>query len=145
MNISERFYFETTACEFEFGMMDIVSTFAKREWGTSAVKFSTERQDHYEGTDLFVLRVPIDITLAFDNKDETRKLGALSLDGVTVDFGVRMGNSKAKFKTPVLVIGAGTAIGITKTNMWVVLDTIKANIHSILNTGMDKYFFATGA
>jgi len=46
---------------------------------------------------------------------------------------------------PVLVIGAETAIGITKNNMWITLDIIKDNIHEILNTGMDEYFLATEA
>jgi len=46
---------------------------------------------------------------------------------------------------PVLVIGAATAIGITKANMWCALDIIKSNIHKILNTGMDEYFLATEA
>jgi len=143
MNISERYFFEAGGHEFESFIADIVSIFAKREWGTKAVKFSTEKQDLYEGTDLFVLGVPIDVTLAFAKKEKTNRLETLVIDGVTIDFGLRLGNWKANFKTPVLVIGAETAVGITKSNMWAVLDTFKSNIKEILDTGMDQYFLAT--
>ena len=69
-----------------------------------------------------------------------RELGNLTLDGVTVDFGLRLGNGKAEFETPVLVIGAKRADGITKRNMWVVLDTIKTYVCEILDTGMGRYY-----
>jgi hypothetical protein len=137
------YFFESGGYEFESEIVDIVSTFARNEWGKNAVKFSTERQDRFEGTDLFVLGIPIDVTLAFEIKNKTRRLGEWSLNGVTVDFGIRFGNGKAHFKTPVLVIGAETAVGITKSNMWATLDTIKSNIHKILNAGMDEYLLAT--
>ena len=143
--MSNRYFFTAGGYEFESDIIDIVSTFAKREWGNGAIKFSTERQDRYEGTDLFVLGVPIDFTLDFAGKNSTRKLGALTLDGVTVDFGLRTGNGRFVFKTPVLVIGAETAVGITKANCWVVLDTIKSNIQRILDTGMDQYLDAVEA
>ena len=145
MSISTRYFFEADGHEFESGIVDILSLFAKREWGTAAVRFSTGYQDRYEGTDLFVLGVPVDVTLAFDRKNRTRKLGTINLDGVTIGFGIRFGNGKAGFKKPVLVIGAETAVGINKGNMWVALDTIKSNIHEILNVGMDKYLLATAA
>ena len=145
MNISERFYFEAGGFEFETELVDYFTMYAKREWGNSAVRFSTERQDRYEGTDLFVLGIPIDFTLAFAAKNKTRKLDTMKLDGVTIAFGIRFGNGKAAFKTPVLVIGAETAIGITKSNMWVTLDIIKSNIPKILDKGMDDYLLATEA
>ncbi|MCL1884457.1 MAG: hypothetical protein FWF81_12010 [Defluviitaleaceae bacterium] len=139
------YFFETGGLEFECGVVDVVSAFAKREWGNKAVKFSTTQQDRHEGTDFFVLGIPIDITLAFDKKNKTRKVGTLKMDGVTIDFGVRFGNNKAKFKTPVLVIGAEAAIGISKSNMWITLGIIKDNVQKILDMGMDKYFLATDA
>jgi hypothetical protein len=145
MSIKNQYFFEADGHEFESGVVDIVSSFAKREWGIGAVKFSTMQQDRYEGTDVFVLGVPIDITLDFEKKNKTRRLGALTLNGVTIDFGVRIGNGKAIFKMPVLVIGAETAVGITRSNMWVVLDTIKSHVQEILNKGMDEYFLATEA
>ena len=143
--IRNSYFFEAGGLEFESEMVDIVSSFAKREWGIGAVKFSTAQQDRFEGTDLFVLGVPIDVTLAFAKKNRTRKLGALAINGVTIDFGVRYGNHKSTFKMPVLVIGAESAVGITKSNMWVALDTIKTNIQKILNQGMDEYFLETEA
>ena len=143
--IMDSYFFEAGGLEFESEMVDIVSSFAKREWGIGATKFSTEQQDRFEGTDVFVLGVPIDITLAFEKKNKTRKLGKLKINGVTIDFGVRYGNHKAMFKMPVLVIGAESVLGITKSNMWVALDTIKTNIQKILNQGMDEYFLETEA
>jgi len=145
MSIRTSYFFETDGFDFEFRLVDVVSDFAKREWGIGAVKFSTVQQDRYEGTDLYVLKVPIDVTLAFDKKNRTRRLGLLTLDGVTIDFGIRFGNNKATFRTPVLVIGAESALGITRSNMWVVLDAIKNNVQKILDTGMDAYFLATEA
>ena len=145
MNTRNHYFFEADGHEFETEVLDIVSSFAKREWGIGSVKFSTVQQDRYEGTDVYVLGVPIDVTLAFEKKNRTRRLGAWTMDGVTIDFGIRFGNRKANFKMPVLVIGAETAIGITKNNMWVALDTIKTNVQEILNTGMDKYLLATEA
>ena len=145
MIIQNNYFFEAGGHEFESGVVDVVSSYAKSEWGKSAVKFSTVQQDHHEGTDLFVLGVPIDITLAFEKKNKTRKLGVLTMDGIEIDFGVRFGNHKANFKIPVLVIGASSAIGITKSNMWLVLEIIKDNVQRILNVGMDEYFLATEA
>ena len=143
MSLKNNYFFETGGHKFESGVVDAVSAFAEREWGINAVKFCTVHQDLYEGTDLFVLGIPIDVTLAFEKKNRTRSLGALTLDGVTIDFGLRFGNHKANFKIPVLVIGAETALGITINNMWVALNIIKSNIHEILNVGMDKYLIAT--
>jgi hypothetical protein len=145
MSVKNQYFFEAGGHEFESGVVDIVSSFATRQWGNSAVKFSTAQQDRYEGTDVFVLGVPIDVTLAFEKKNKTRKLGAMSLNGVTIDFGIRFGNGKAKFQMPVLVIGAETAVGISKSNMWATLDTFKSHVHEILNKGMDEYFLATEA
>jgi len=145
MSIRSTYFFEASGHEFESGVVDAVSSFAKREWGIEAVKSSTMQQDRFEGTDLYVLGVPIDITLSFEKKNKTRRLGALTMDGVVIDFGIRLGNHRANFKMPVLVIGASTAIGITKANLWLVLGIIKDNIQEILNIGMDKYFVATEA
>ena len=144
-NINNRYFFESGGHTFESEIVDIVSTFSKRIWGNNAIRFSTEYQDKYEGTDVFVLGVPIDVTIDFNKKNKTRRLGELALDGTTISFGVRFGNGKATFKTPVLVVGAETAVGITNGNMWIALDTIKSNIQEILNTGMDNYFLATEA
>ena len=145
MNISNSYFFEAGGHTFESEIIEIISSFAKHLWGSLSVKFSSVQQDRYEGTDLFVLGVPMDVTLAFDKKNKTRRLGALTMDGVTINYGVRFGNGKAKFDTPVLVVGAETAVGITRNNMWVALDTIKNNIKEILDMGMDNYFLATEA
>ena len=136
----DKYSFEASGHEFESDVVEVVSSFAEREWGIGSVKSSTVQQDRYEGTDLYVLGVPIDITLAFEKKSNTRRLGTLLLDGVTIELGVRFGNHRANFKMPVLVIGAETATGITKSNMWLVLEIIKTNVQEILNTGMDQYF-----
>jgi len=138
--MNDNYFFEAGGHEFEADMVDVITNYAKRTWTwADAVKFSTVQQDRFEGTDLFVLGVPIDITLAFEKKNRTRKLGAITIDGVTIDFGIRFGNHKANFKFPVLVIGVANVIAITKSNMWVVLGIIKDNIEEILDIGMDKY------
>jgi len=139
----DKYFFEAGGREFESDVADLVSSFAKAKWGIGAVKFSTIQQDRYEGTDLYVLGIPIDFTLAFEKKDRTRKLGVMSLDGMTIEFGIRFGNGKATFKTPVLVIGADSTIGITLNNMWLALYNIKSNLQEILNVGMDKYLVVT--
>ena len=139
-SMSSSYYFEAAGYEFEALMVEVVHRVAAREWGAKSVKFSTMQQDRYEGTDLFILGVPVDITLAFAKKNRTHKVGSLQFDGVTIDFGVRFGNGKVKFETPVLVIGAETAVGITKSNMWVCIDTIKRHVKEILDIGMDGYF-----
>ena len=140
MSIRENYYFESSGYEFESEMAEFITSFAKREWGNSAIKFSTENQDRYEGTDMFLLGVPLDITLDFESKNKTKLLDTLVIDGVTIDLGVRFGNGKVDFQIPVLVIGAATALGIAKHNMYIVLDAIKSNILKILDMGMDRYF-----
>jgi len=117
MSISKSYFFETSGYDFESQMADFITLFARDKWGNSAVKFSTEYQDRYEGTDIFLLGIPVDITLDFANKNKTKRLDTLVLDGVTIDLGARFGNGKADFETPVLVVGADTALGITKHNM----------------------------
>ena len=137
--------FNSSGNEFEALLLDILSAFAKKEWGIGAIKLSLERQDRFEGTDITLLGVPIDVTLAFSMKDKTRKMGFINKDGVTINYGVRFGNRKSDFRMPVLVLGAETATEITRSNMWVAIDTIRAHIKEILDIGMDKYFLATEA
>jgi hypothetical protein len=134
------YFYESTGHEFEGEVISILSAFARAEWGKDAVQFATEKQDKHEGTDLFILKTPIDVTLDFEQKNRMRKLGNIKLDGITIEFGIRFGNSKANFKTPVLVIGATSAVEITKSNMWYTLDVIKSHVRNILDVGMDKYF-----
>ena len=117
MGVYDSYFFEAGGFEFESELVDILSSFAQSEWGIGAVKFSTAQQDRHEGTDIFVLGVPIDITLAFDKKNRTRKLGTMEMDGLNIDFGIRFGNQKAKFKIPVLVLGAESIIGITNLQL----------------------------
>ena len=145
MRVKDSYFFEAGGHEFESDVVEVISAFAESAWGASAVKFSTMQQDRYEGTDLYVLGIPIDITMAFEKKNKTKRLETLVLDGVTINLGIRFGNGKANFDTPVLVIGAATALGITKANMWYALDVIKTNLLKILDLGMDKYLLATAA
>ena len=141
--IRNGYFFESAGHEFEDELIGTISSFSKKTWGPKAVRFSTLDQDRFEGTDLYVLDVPVDVTLHFEGKNRTKALQTQIIDGVTVSWGVRFGNGKATFKTPVLVIGAETAVGISKSNMWIALEIIKANIANILDKGMDLYFDAT--
>jgi len=143
MGMNGRYFFESNSYEFEADMVDVITTFAKREWGVKSVKFSTRKQDLFEGTDLFVVGIPIDVTMNFAQKNNTQKLGEMDVDGISIDFGVRIGNGNVDFKTPVLVLGVESAAGIGRSNLWVVIETVKSNIKEILNKGMDKYLYAT--
>jgi len=139
-----RHTFANTGGELEESFVDIVCVFAKSEWGNDTVKLCTVRQDRFEGTDLYVLGVPIDITMAYSRKNKMKELSYRVYEGVTIDFGLRIGNGKVTFETPVLVIGIETALGICKHNLGVVMETIKTHISDILNVGMDEYFQANG-
>lgn len=138
------YFFETTGLEFETEIIDKISLFSLKEWGVGAFKMSTLAEDRFEGADCFVLGIPIDITLAYEQKKRMKRLNCqLIFDGITVEFGVRFGNSQVQFDTPVLVIGVGSSLGVNKGNMWYALDMIKTNLKQILDTGMDAYFEAT--
>jgi len=140
------YFFEKSSLgiEFETDMVEVISSFAKKTWGTSSVKFTTTKQDRYEGTDLFVLGIPVDITTAYKTKKRMKHLKKIVRNGMVFELGLRYGNEYCTFKTPVLVIGVKTEYcEITKANSWCVLGDIKANIEEVLNIGMDKYLWAT--
>lgn len=139
----DKYSFESGGNEFEADMVDVISHYAQKEWGNSSITVSTMNQDRYEGTDVFVLGVPVDVTINYQNKRHTRKLTEMLFDGITVEFGLRTGNGRKTFKTPVLVVGVEAAAGITFGNMWAVIDSVKGKIGDILDTGMDEYFAAT--
>jgi len=141
----DRYFFERGGHDFESSMVEVIHQYARSAWGKGAITASTMKQDQFEGTDIFVLGVPVDITLAYEQKRQTRKLAQMSFDGITVEFGLRRGNGKSIFKTPVLVIGIEAAAGISYSNMQAVLGTIKHRIGDVINAGMDEYFGAVPA
>jgi hypothetical protein len=118
-----------------------VCRFSKEEWGVGAFRFSTEREDKIEGADMYVLGVPIDFTLCIGKATRMRKIKTtIKIDGYAFEFGVRYGNAYHTYAQPVLVIGVEGGTKITKSNAYVLVDSIKRNCKNILNTAMDCYF-----
>ena len=133
----------TSGEKLEEMLMDEISRFAIKNWGKGAFKFSAIKQDRLDGVDFFVLGVPVDVTLNYNRKNRMRKLDiSLSFEGISVDFGIRFGNGKAQFKTPVLVIGIDSALRLTHSNMAGEIGLLRDGLDQILNSGMDAYFDA---
>lgn len=133
--------FESTGIEFEETIIEKCGTISKETWGASAFKFSTLTQDKMSGTDFFVLGIPVDVTLNLENKRHTKISSDIEIDLAIakVRFGVRFGNGRVKFETPVLVIGFDTMLG--RRDVLTIASSIsKSKFVEILNSGMDFYF-----
>ena len=135
--------FQSKGIKFEEGFADVLMTYSKKTWGKSAAKFATTQEDRYQGTDLFVLETPIDVTLNFWHKRRTKRIGTLSFDGLKINFGLRFGNAFKTFPIPVLVIGVDCAVDMEDTNLWATLENLKTQAKNILDFGFDSYFAAT--
>ena len=139
--MNDRYYFQTSGMDLEAEFQDVAITFARKEWGVGAARVSTLIEDRFAGTDMFVLDVPVDVTVHFDGKNHTTHLANITIDSwLSVSFGIRTGNGRTRFETPVLVIGVDAPGGVCSSNMGIVTDTLKRNIGSLLNRGMDEYF-----
>lgn len=93
---------------FEKMVIDILVSMSKfQDDPFKAVRNSSPIQDKNEGTDLFYQGIRIDITLNFDGKVCTKKIGeSYERDSFgSVRFGLRSGNGLKFFSEPVLVIG----------------------------------------
>ena len=136
-----KFYFDATGYCFEADIIEEMGKFAVKEWGTKSFRFSTFSEDRYMGVDCYVLGVPVDVTLAYENKRRMKRLVyTLSYDGIEISFGVRYGNGRTVFEQPVLVIGVSNALGVKNSNLRYIIDNVKDNFREILNSGMDLYF-----
>jgi hypothetical protein len=93
------YFFETTGYEFENEFTEKISEFSLNTWGKGAFQATTMAEDKYQGIDCYVLGVPMDVTLNFDNKIKMKNLDyRLTFLGVEVNFGIRYGNCKVKFE-----------------------------------------------
>ena len=134
----------STGIEFEDAVTQIVERYSLKSWGIGAFKFSTLKQDKFEGTDFTVLGVPMDITLNYEAKKRMIPVSrTLTYGNLSVQFGVKTGNVRKRFETPVLVLGFSSLWNVTKDNMWLIIDEIKNNLQEILEVGMDEYFAVT--
>lgn len=126
--------------EFENAMIEKFGSISIKIWGNSAYNDSEESQDKLKGTDVFILGVPVDVTLNIQNKSHTTfcsKNYIVDLGFANVEFGVRFGNGHVKFENPVLVIGFNTLLGsvLKFPNM-----LGQEDIKKIIESGMDFYY-----
>lgn len=127
--------------EFEGELIEKISyTFKEEDC------FSTEQQDLFDGTDIFIYGIPCDFTYNFAGKDHMEILpeGLELAPGIEVRFGVRTGNSHngyTQFKTPVLVIGfEGVDDEIIRNWMEKIVDRFVGKIHDIIEVGQSQYW-----
>lgn len=106
---------------------------------------STEDEDLYEGTDMFIYGIPVDITSYIEGKDRTHLFDPVVIideqKGYYVQFGVRRGNSKEDFKIPVAVIGLSTYSGqMSRWEIGDITERFQENIEEVITTLEDEYF-----
>ena len=100
---------------------------------------SGTEMDTRKGTDFLFNGIPIDVTYNFFGKDNMTIIEdsyTLPL-GVTVKFGIRYGNNRSRFTTPVLVVGF-------QLNGWFnlyenVLDDIRDDWMTLFKVGSRAY------
>ena len=103
--------------------------------------------DKCSGTDLFIYKVPVDLTANLYGKDHTHFFDAAVelFGGVTARFGIRFGNRHDgghDFETPVLVIGLCGISSASWLHTWGqnVMDAFRRELESIVETGMGLYW-----
>lgn len=134
-------FFDKIGIEFETELIERISKVSRSEWGIGSFKFSTIKEDSFDGTDCTVLGVPIDVTLNYEGKKRMKRVRrAVEVNGITVSFGIRYGNRYHEFETPVLVIGIENAVEITRNNIGYTVESLRDSLKEILEIGMDEYF-----
>ena len=123
----------------------------EEEYGINAVKYNVgSSKDLYEGNDLELFRIPLDITMN-PNKDHTEwskkitRIPFMGFNGIAIKWGVRTGNSHkgfTRFETPVLVMQVD---GIPSNQFFFnymvnIKSAIKKNLREIVDNGMDFYY-----
>ncbi|MCL1839652.1 hypothetical protein FWF89_01460 [Candidatus Saccharibacteria bacterium] len=109
---------------------------------TSEFRFATSQEDRELGTDAFIYGLPCDFTCNFAGKNHMIDLHInVDLPGIgLVRFGVRTGNGRVKFETPVLVIGIETEGYFSKSFIPNIIDSISHKIDDIINVGQEAYW-----
>lgn len=80
------------------------------------VRKSNVIEDLFEGTDMFIDGIRVDITLNDEKKGTLKFIESAQFKNVKVDFSVRTGNGRNEFNEPVVVIRFETNVPITKRN-----------------------------
>ena len=105
---------------------------------------SGSEMDLYEGSDLKIWGVPVDLTFAFSAKDNMTVISqTVELECSTVKFGVRFGNTHkgfTKFTTPVLVIGVDEDTRFIKMYLERLAESFRRHLNRILEVGFDSYW-----
>ncbi len=109
---------------------------------TSEFRWSTKEEDTKQGTDAFIYGLPVDFTCNFKNKDSMHDLKVgIRIPGVcNIHFGVRTGNWRFNFETPVLVIGFDTGKRLKQREVKTIVGTISCWINDIIETGSSAYW-----
>lgn len=119
----------------------------------SVFRFATVEEDKFFGTDAFMYGLPVDFTRNIKGKNHTTILDAsVDLPGVgKVTFGIRTGNGRVKFETPVLVIGVNLNTGseddggfiegsMLKFSLSHLIDAVKKQVQQIIDIGSGAYW-----
>lgn len=102
------------------------------------VKHATQEQDWFEGTDLFIERIPSDVTSAFVTK--SNMVCIRYVEKLNLFFGIRTGNGHVNFN-PVVVFGNNYEPDYCRN--WVIPDLpkyIRDNAQYIADEISDTYW-----
>ncbi len=127
--------------EFEDTIVEKIGTFSIKTWKGGFKSTVNTLLDTHAGTDFILLGVPMDVTLNYMSKNNTKTISRMEFGFGAVTFGIRYGNGRVKFETPVLVLGFDVVL--PKQYMVQAIDEISHNFNEILENGMDLYFEAT--
>jgi hypothetical protein len=124
--------------EFEDTIVEKIGSFSIKTWKGGFKSTINTLLDTQAGTDFILLGVPMDVTLDYASKRQTKMISRIEFDFGGVTFGIRYGNGRVKFDTPVLVLGFDVVL--PKQYLVQAVDEISHNFSDILETGMDLYF-----
>ena len=143
----KRTFYETKlsfGLEFETEMVQLTSEYYRRLYkvvSKETFRTSTEEEDLYNGADIFADGVPVDFTLAIDDKDNcTVCPKTISLGGHEVVFGFRIGNSHHgfhEFEEPVLVIGV---TNVARSCLENVVDDLRKVWGKVIEKALEFYY-----
>lgn len=98
--------------------------------------------DSKQGTDFLYRKIPFDITTDFSGKKDTMSIGyqkMFSLSGTLVYIGIREGNGRIKFDTPVVVIGVIFSLDVSYFEMETVAIKFDKNWNKIFDLCSDLW------
>jgi len=131
--------------EFESEMIQVVSEYYRGLYqvvSEMTFRTSTKEEDLYLGTDFFAEGIPVDATLAIDDKDHcTMCPKVYSLGAHDVKFGIRYGNNwnygSNEFEKPVLVI---CITNIARNYLMNVMEDVRKVIGEIIDMAVSFYY-----